>query len=166
MTTSAFFRTMGSCAACTLVLVACNGQVTHPNGKAGNHDSTAQPADTPHVEVKVNKQFDEHGNLIAFDSSYTSVYSRGLGNTAFMDSLFMDFRPKMGQRYPFLNDPGFDNLFFNDSLLYRDFFQDDFFKNRMLLNQQYMDRMMHDMDSLKNRYFQRAQPPPKGSGTL
>lgn len=83
-----------------------------------------------------------------------------------MDGLFQDFRKKMGQRYPFMDDPGFDDLFFNDRLLCRDPFPDDLFLDRMQLDQRYRVLMMHDMDLLKNRYFQRAQPPMKGSGTL
>lgn len=31
--------------------------------------------DTPHVEVQVNKRYDDQGNLIAYDSTYSSFYS-------------------------------------------------------------------------------------------
>jgi hypothetical protein len=154
-------RAMISVAACTIALLACDGQDTPARAKAPKTDTTAAVADTPHVEVKVNKQYDEHGNLIAYDSSYVSIYHHGLKDPAGLDSLFQGFRSPFVHRYPFLNDPGFDNLFFNDSLLFQDFFRDDFFRKRLELNDHYMRRMMEQMDSLKNQWFQqRAMPPP------
>jgi hypothetical protein len=41
----------------------------------------------PKVAIKVNRRFDEKGNLIGFDSTYTSYYSNISGDTAQMDSL-------------------------------------------------------------------------------
>ena len=121
----------------------------HPNDQA----SSPALVDTPQVEVKVNKQYDEHGNLIAFDSTYSSVWRHGWSDTTRMDSLFNAFRSPFGSSYPFLSDPFFNNMFFNDSLLYGDFFHDDFFTKRMELNRRHMDQLMHEMDSVKNRYF-------------
>jgi hypothetical protein len=67
-------------------------------------------------------------------------------------------------RYPFLNDPGFNALFFPDTSFHRDFFHHDFFQKRMEMNQRYMQRMMEQMDSLKNQHFQR-QGPSRQQGT-
>jgi hypothetical protein len=161
------FRAMLCPMMATIVLTACNGQV--PDKGTGARDTldtstTIVAADTPRVEVKVNKEYDENGNLIAYDSTYTSFRSSHLFTPEAMDSLFNAFRPGFGTRYPFLDDPLFDDLFFNDSLLYNDFFHHDFFRKRMELNEQYMDRMMQQMDSVKNHYFREGTLPPR-SGT-
>ncbi|MEZ4740171.1 MAG: hypothetical protein R2818_12660 [Flavobacteriales bacterium] len=109
--------------------------------------------DTPKVDIQVNKRYDEAGNLIAFDSTYTSIYRGRTGDQAFLDSVFRDFKPMFRSRYPFLEDPGFNDLFFQDSLMHHDFFHDDFFRRRMQLNEEYLQRMMEEMDAMKNDYL-------------
>lgn len=136
-----------------MALPACNGQSPQSRTNPAPADSLVVKADTPKVEVRVNKEYDEHGNLIAYDSTYTSFYSTRIGDAGLMDSLFRSFKPHFDQRYPLLNDPGFNDLFFNDTLLYQDFFHRDFFRKRMELNELYMQRMMDRMDSFKNEYF-------------
>lgn len=143
-----------ACTAIMLHLTACRGQAT--DGTTASMDSTAYGADTPQVEVRVNKQYDANGNLIAYDSTYSSVYSSRAGDAAFMDSVFKDFMPGFGSHYPFLSDPGLNSLFFPDSSFHRDFFHDDFFQKRMEMNQRAMQRMMERMDSLKNQYFRQG----------
>lgn len=143
-----------------LNLSACSGQAT-TEGAADKKDSLAYGIDTPQVDVRVNKQYDEHGNLIAFDSSYSAVYHGRAGDAAFMDSVFKDFMPGFGMRFPFLNDPGFHALFFPDSSFHQDFFHDDFFQKRMEMNQRYIQRMMERMDSLKNQHFLRPSTAPR-----
>ena len=39
----------------------------------------------PIVDIKVNRKYDDEGNLIAFDSTYTSYYSSVKGDTTTMD---------------------------------------------------------------------------------
>ena len=164
MTTKSAFKGMLAWTAIMLNLSACNGQPT-TDGTSASIDTLTERQDTPKVDVRVNKQYDEHGNLIAYDSSYTSVYQGRSGDAAFMDSVFKDFMPGFGMRYPFLNDPGFNSLFFPDSSFHEDFFHHDFFQKRMEMNQRYMQRMMEQMDSLKNQYFLRPAPSPQHRST-
>lgn len=83
-----------------------------------------------------------------------------------MDSLFRDFEPRFNRRFPFMSDPGFNDLFFRDTLLYPDFFHDDFFRKRMEMNHRWMQQMMAEMDSMKNDYVrERAAKPPMRGGT-
>lgn len=72
-----------------------------------------------------------------------------------MDSLFREFKPFFDKKFPIMKEESFNQLFYNDYLLYNDFFHDDFFKKRMELNQQYMREMMQQMDSIKNAYFKK-----------
>ena len=160
MTTKSASKGVLAWTAIMLNLSACNGQPTS-EVTSESIDTLAERRDTPQVDVRVNKQYDEDGNLIAYDSSYTSVYQGRSGDAAFMDSVFKDFMPGFGMRYPFLNDPGFNSLFFPDTSFHRDFFHHDFFQKRMEMNQRYMQRMMEQMDSLKNQYFLRPAPSPQ-----
>lgn len=160
MTTKSASKGVLAWMAIMLHLSACSGQPI-TDGAIAAVDTLTANRDTPQVDVRVNKQFDEHGNLIAYDSSYTSVYQSRSGDAAFMDSVLRDFMPGFGTRYPFLTDPGFHSLFFPDSSFHRDFFHNDFFQRRMEMNQQYMRRMMEQMDSLKNQHFLRPAPSPQ-----
>jgi hypothetical protein len=107
----------------------------------------------PKVEIKVNKKYDKNGNLIAFDSTYTSFYSNRKEDKDLLDSLFRGFKPSFNEKFPILKDDSFNHLFYTDSLLYNDFFHDDFFSKRMEMNQEYIRSMMQQMDSIKNAYF-------------
>ncbi len=148
----------------TLALSACNGQAQQHQKSPATADTLAGRIDPPKSEVRVNKEYDANGNLIAYDSTYSSFYSSRNADPAMMDSLFRDFRPRFNRQFPFMTDPGFNDLFFRDTLLYPDFFHDDFFRKRMEMNERWMQQMMAEMDSMKNRYFRdrAAEPPPQG----
>ena len=145
------YRVIGSMVVWTAMMLnftACSGQ--SQDGNTNNKDRIVAATDTPQVDIRVNKRYDDRGNLIAFDSTYTSIYKGEVGDRAFMDSVFKDFKPRFNLKYPFLSDPGFNDLFFRDSLMHNDFFHDDFFRRRMEMNQRYMQQMMAEMDSVKN----------------
>lgn len=150
----------------TMALSACNGQAQRHQENTVNADTLKAQADAPRSKVRVNKEYDANGNLIAYDSTYSSFYSSHNTDPAIMDSLFRDFRPKFNRQFPFMMDPGFNDLFFRDTLLYPDFFHDDFFRKRMEMNERWMQQMMAEMDSMKNRWFrERAAKPPHRGGT-
>ena len=107
----------------------------------------------PKIDVKVNKRYDEKGNMIGFDSTYTSYYSNITGDTARMDSLMGSFDQFFKQRHSSFFGNQFDPLFFNDSLRYPDFFHNDYFMKRYELNDLYMRDMMQRMDSIKNTFY-------------
>lgn len=107
----------------------------------------------PNVNIKVNKHYDDKGNLVGFDSTYSSYYSNITGDTAGMDSLMQGFNRYFNRNRSLLFDDRLDDLFFNDSTRYPDFFHDDFFLKRYELNDAYMRDMMKQMDSLKNNFF-------------
>lgn len=66
-------RTISSLWVLALVCFSCQGQV---DKKAKKQDATPNQAiEKPKVEIKVNKKYDKNGNLIAYDSTYTSFYA-------------------------------------------------------------------------------------------
>lgn len=134
------------------VIVGCNAQnKMEENQHAALDSTTILP--NPRVQTRVNRKYDENGNLIAFDSVYTSYSTNSISDSLFMDSIMQDFKPYFNQHFPAMMGDPFNDMFFQDSLLQHDFFYDDFFKKRFELNQKQMDQMLNQMDSIKNSYF-------------
>jgi hypothetical protein len=50
----------------------------------------------PHENIVVNKKYDDNGNLIAFDSTYTFYYSSNMKDSINMDTLLKKFREFYG----------------------------------------------------------------------
>lgn len=133
------------------MMQACQGQkkeVAKDNG-AGEQQNLV----TPRVDIKVNKKYDDKGNLIGLDSTYSSYFSKVKGDTLLMDSLFRQFNKNFTSRHPSLLDQHFHELFFNDSLFYDDFFHNDFFEKRYELNDAYLRNTMRRLDSIKNEFY-------------
>jgi hypothetical protein len=116
-------------------------------------DSTNQP----NVKIQVNRKYDDKGNLVAFDSTYSTFYSNADGDTLQMDSLMKSFDAWFGDNHSTSFDRQFNSLFFGDSLRYPDFFHDDFFMKRYELNDQYLRDMMQRMDSIKNQFYRESK---------
>jgi hypothetical protein len=129
-----------------LSLNSCNGQKKEGTG--------APPAENqPKTSIKVDKEYDENGNLIRYDSSYSYYYSNIENDTLLRDSIFDQFRFHFNQKYFFSEEPFFNDLFFQDSLLKFDFYKNDFFSNRFRSNMEHIDRLFNEMDSIKNQFF-------------
>lgn len=142
--------------AAVFALASCdkktNGQVARDKTK----DHTTAANDTvnkPKVNIQVNKRYDDKGNLIGFDSTYSSFYSNVKADTAEMDSLMHSFDRYFNRNHASFFDRQFNPLFFNDSLRYPDFFHRDFFMKRYELNDPYLRETMKNMDSIKNHFF-------------
>ncbi len=133
-----------------LALVGCNAQNQEGTGKI-NIDSTN--IIKPQTEVKVNKEYDDQGNLIRFDSTYSYSYSNIENDTLLEDSIMSNFKHHFNKSNYFSSDPFFTDLFFQDSLLQNDFYNNDFFIERFKQNHQKMNRLFFEMDSIKKHFF-------------
>jgi hypothetical protein len=140
----------------SLVLFSC--------GEKNNTQSSAELAESkssivqdstvkPKVNIKVNKHYGPKGNVIGFDSTYSSYYSNMRHDTVGMDSLMRNFDRYFNSNHASFFNKEFKPLFFGDSLRYPDFFHSDFFMKRYELNDAYMRNMMHRMDSIKNNFY-------------
>lgn len=138
----------------SILLVSCQEKIK------GQEDSAAVPQAAigkdslvkPHVNVKVNRRFDEKGNLVGLDSLYSTYYSTHDRDKR-VDSLMNNFDTYFHRAHPLFFNNRFNNLFFNDSLRYPDFFHQDFFMKHYEMNDAYMKDMMKQMDSIKNQFF-------------
>jgi hypothetical protein len=129
-----------------VTLISCSGQT---NKKSEPDKNVAKPQEN----IKVNKQYDSNGNLIKYDSTYSSYYSNIKDNKNKSDSIFNSFKDQFNKKYFFSNNPYFNDFFFQDSLLKYDFYKKDFFLNRFRNNMHKMDSLFWGMDSLKNNFF-------------
>lgn len=142
--------------AASLIISSCNEKTSgqHSEKKEKSASVAKDSLNKPKVNIQVNKRFDDKGNVIGFDSTYTSFYSNVQGDTARMDSLMKSFDRHFNRDYSSFFDNQFNSLFFNDSLRYPDFFHNDYFMKRYELNDHYFRNMMERMDSMKNRFYQ------------
>jgi hypothetical protein len=133
--------------ALSITLTSCSGQSKSQNGESIN-DLTI-----PQTNIKVDKRYDDKGNLVKYDSTYSYYYSNVKDNTNLKDSIFNNFKQQFNKNYSFSSNPYFNDFFFQDSLLKYDFYRNDFFINRFKNNMRMMDSLFVGMDSLKNSFF-------------
>ncbi|MGE5393093.1 MAG: hypothetical protein ACM3P1_00040 [Candidatus Saccharibacteria bacterium] len=74
-------------------------------------DKTQKPKNSPKEDIKVNREYDEKGNLIKFDSTYSYSFS---SDTTLKDFNFKDFPDPFGMNFNFFNDSDFNKSFFKD----------------------------------------------------
>ena len=142
-----------------LMMAGCHAQ-DNKNENARNRLATADTSYKPKTDIRVNKKYDDKGNLIQFDSTYSYFYSSPLnGKSSIMsDSLFWNFKMPLRENYRSLLNSNMDSIFFNDSLFKYDFFNDDYFSKRFELNMQRFQDMFHKMDSIKTGMFRDSFP--------
>lgn len=153
----------------SLMISSCHEKTNGQDSRNLDNDQASVAQDSlskPKVNIKVNRRYDEKGNLIGFDSTYSSFYSNVKGDTSRMDSLMSRFDRYFNRNHSSIFDHQFNSLFFTDSLRYPDFFHHDFFMKRYEMNDDYLKGMMHRMDSIKNRFYQDLHRKPDSSKEL
>ncbi|MCX6231870.1 MAG: hypothetical protein NTZ33_10040 [Bacteroidetes bacterium] len=100
----------------------------------------------PKIDIKVNKKYDEKGNLVQYDSSYSIVYSSPNANTNIQffnfdnDSLFNQFKGNMN------GNPLFNDDFFKDFQSFG--FDQNFFQMNPMNNIKQLEELMNKMRGL------------------
>lgn len=153
-------RTMFISILFSLIVISCNGQRKENTTKKTEENQ-------PKTNIQVNKEYDESGNLIKYDSTYSYYYSNIESDAQLRDSILNQFKSDFNNQYWFSRDPYFNNFFFQDSLMDFDFYTKDFFLNRFQNNAQRMNQLFMQMDSIKNLYFmEQFQEPPKKENVI
>lgn len=137
-------------------LSSCQGQEKDPDPSAMK---IAMDEVKPKGSWKVNRDYDENGNLISYDSTYTYSYSSVDGDTisaADMDELMSHFQQFLGQNG--MNDQSaFMQSFFNDSIPGNShFFHGDLFADHF--NSESFQRQIREMDSLHRQFLKQQYP--------
>jgi hypothetical protein len=133
--------------ALSVTMISCSGQTKKQDGESVNSSAN------PQTKIIVDKKYDDKGNLMKYDSTYSYYYSNVNENKNLKDSIFSNFKNQFNNKYFFSTDPYFNNFFFEDSLLKYDFYRKDFFVNRFRNNMRMIDSLFWGMDSLKNNFF-------------
>jgi hypothetical protein len=79
-----------------VVFSGCNGQTQKGNSQQSDKNKVviADSLNKPRIDVKVNKQYDDKGRIIKFDSTYSYFYSSPTGSLhSTNDSVFSGFLP-------------------------------------------------------------------------
>jgi hypothetical protein len=133
---------------------SCNAQdfKNQNSSSEKSKDSINQPKGS----WKVNKEYDENGNIMRYDSIYSWSSSgnlKGFDN----DSIFNKMQSMMQKRFSMFQSPNRLSFSEHDSIMKRffsnDFFKDDFFSNGMSLGMPNMDDMIKHMDSMRAQFF-------------
>jgi hypothetical protein len=134
------------------VMIACNGQTKkEPEQLLSIKAPDRNPDDSaskPDIRYKVDKKYDDKGNMISYDSTYTYSYSGpgGKGFSLTSEDVFRDFNSRFGDpSFNIFNSPG-SNLFSKDST-FIDLFNTDFFRQHMEMNQKIMDDFFQHLRS-------------------
>jgi hypothetical protein len=144
---------------CMLFFMACKDNSNKTIAQAtllSRPDTSANPK----TEVHVNKKYDEKGNLIRFDSTYSYRYVSpgGKSRNIETDTLFRHFKSYYLSNYDTMFNNNFGSIFFSDSLFKYDFMQPDYFSKRFELNRKRFEQMARDMDSIKTQYLRQGYP--------
>lgn len=139
----------------SLQVLGCNSQ----KNKAVEivKDPVISDTTQPQVNIRVNKKYDDKGNLIQYDSTYSYYYSSQSGNVQQLssDSLFTQLRSKFRTKYDDWFSHSLDPVFFSDSLFKYDFLNKDYFEKRFELNKRVFQDLFREMDSLKTDMLKR-----------
>ncbi|MBT8273810.1 MAG: hypothetical protein KJO77_08390 [Bacteroidia bacterium] len=139
-----------------LLSLSCNGQ---KDDKKNENDQQNEKiaAVKPEGSWKVNKEFDEQGNLIRYDSTYSwssTERSHDL-STLDQDSLLKSFRSRFFTNFSDFRNQGFEDIFAQDSLFSKRFFGDDFFKSDFGRDFMDMDSIMVHMMERQKKFLEK-----------
>ncbi|RYC53450.1 hypothetical protein [Flagellimonas olearia] len=137
-----------------LVLTSCQGQEKMESAltKEGDQEEIAQPKGS----WKVDREFDENGNLIRYDSIYTWS-SDSFSNLSGLDrdSLLSNFESKFYNHFSQFKNQGFGDLFEPDSLFSKRFFNDDFFESDFGEDFMKLDNIRKRMMERQKRFLEK-----------
>ena len=137
--------------------LSCNAQENKKEATL-QKDSIAQ-VEPPKGTWKVDKEFDENGNLIRYDSIYSWSSTDNLGELAQRnpDSLLQSFRSKFYRNFSHIDNQRFGDLFSDDSLFTKKFFDNDFFDSDFGEDFMDIDRIRKRMETMQQRFLERYQ---------
>ena len=143
-----------------LMLAACQAQDDRSKSKVDlvdkNTDSIS--ADKPKISWKVNKKYDEEGNVVGYDSIYSYSYGNlnNLPKQMNLDSIMgsMNFFSQ-DNLSSFMEDYNLVQFMGKDSLMNGSHYFNDFFEQQRNNNFSDMRKLFQQMDSLQNMMMER-----------
>lgn len=141
-----------------LLSVSCNGQ-KNKDEKTESENHKESMVEQPKGSWKVDKEFDENGNLIRYDSIYSWSSSNKFDDLPEIgkDSLLKSFESKFFRNFSHFESQGFENMFTPDSLFSKHFFNDDFFKSDFGKDFMDLDDIRQQMQQRQKAFLEKYQ---------
>ncbi len=136
--------------------VSCSGQedkvIKEESKQAENK------IEDPKGTWRVDKEFDENGNLIRYDSIYSWSSSK-FDDIASLDkdSLMQSFKSRFFTNFSKFENERFENVFSQDSLFSNRFFNDDFFISPLGKEIMDIDKMRQQMIARQKQFLEKYQ---------
>jgi hypothetical protein len=152
--------------ATVLLSVSCNGQKKDTT-QTETKENEKTVAEQPKGSWEVDKEFDENGNLIRYDSIYSWSSNSKMDHLSTLDrdSLLESFKSRFFNNFSDFEDQGFDAIFSQDSLFTKHFFNDDFFKSSFGKDFMDIDKRTQQMIAKQKKFLEKYQSEfikPKG----
>mgnify|MGYP007014079375 CR=1 FL=1 len=141
-----------------ILSAGCNGQdakVKKEASKETDNNIVEEPKET----WKVDKEFDENGNLIRYDSIYSWSSNNNFDNLSSLakDSLMQSFKSKFFTNFSKFENEGFETIFSQDSLFSNRFFNDDFFGSSFGNDFMDIDKLRQQMIARQKKFLEKYQ---------
>ena len=136
-----------------LSVMGCQGQEQTKKTDKEKAEATEKPKGS----WKVNREFDEMGNLIRYDSIYSYSSSNGFEDLAEMDrdSIFESFQSHFSRSFRGFDPLVEDGFFTRDSLFMKKFFADDFFQSEFGQDFMDLDKIHQRMQRMQRQFLER-----------
>ncbi len=143
-----------------LSLISCQGQ--HKKEEAVIQEDSKKEVEQPKGSWKVDKEFDESGNLIRYDSLYSWSSDNLLNDLTNLDkdSLLNNFESKFYRNFSQFSDQGFESIFKQDSLFSKRFFNDDFFESDFGEEFMELDHLRKRMIEKQKKFLEKYRSDP------
>ncbi|MTE26681.1 hypothetical protein [Winogradskyella ouciana] len=140
-----------------ILATSCNAQNSEtPKDKIVKSETSQDSNAKPKGSWKVNKEVDENGNIIRYDSIYSWSSSdnlKGMDN----DSIFNEMQSMMRKRFSMFQSQNGNGFMKHDSIMKQffsdDIFKEDFFSGGLNSNFPNMDDMMKRMEAMRQQFF-------------
>ncbi len=134
------------------LLTSCNSQNTSKKEELTKND-TIKPIE----KTKVIKEYDDQGNLISIDSSYYYFYSTIKNDTLLEKEIFDKFRKDFNLQFKSIDSILKNEFLIKSPLNLNDFYTDDFYTKHFKFNNNEIEKLFKEMDSIKNKFYSKQQ---------
>lgn len=143
-----------------LILVGCQAQDDRSKSKVDLAEKKTDSTflDKPKISWKVNKKYDEQGNVIGYDSIYSYSYDnfKNLPKDMNLDSIMGSMKFfSQGNLSSFMDDRNLGRFMDVDSLMNGNQYFNDFFERQRTNGFSGMRELLQQMDSLQNMMMER-----------
>lgn len=138
--------------------IGCKGQEKQANEKKAK-EPEKNVVEKPKGSWKVDKEFDEDGNLIRYDSIYSWSSSGKYDHLSSMqrDSVMQSFKSRFFTNFSKFENDGFEDVFSKDSLFSNRFFNNDFFGSPFGKDFMNIDKIRQQMIDRQKKFLEKYQ---------